>query len=137
MSYSSEELLQAAQALSKAPEAQPIRPTLAKLLEDIHELIDGQLLDLLNQEDTTRQWVTEFLAQERDQRLEEGRYSSLAGIPTAPISIECYICPEGSHSCQECTDCKYQRGWGRFRDEEVPLCPQTQTPLQSFNRFSG
>jgi hypothetical protein len=137
MSYSSEELLQAAQALSKAPEAQSIRPTLTKLLEDIKELIDGQLLDLLNKEDTTHQWVTKFLAQERDKRLEEARYSSLAGIPTSPIDIEVYLCPLKSRRSQECTDCPYQRGWARFRDEEVPICPQTRTPLHRFNGFSG
>lgn len=136
MSYSSEELLQAAQALSKAPEAQPIRPTLTKLLEDIHELIDGQLLELLNKEEATRQWVTKFLTEEREKCLARDRYSPLAGIPTSPLNIEVYLCPLKSRRSRECTDCPYQRGWARFRDEEVPICPQTRTPLHRFNGFS-
>jgi hypothetical protein len=125
MFYRDEDILEGARA---------IRPRLKELLGAAAEQVDDKLekyldlsrtgqrvenliMELVAEDDATRQWMDDFLASKRP--LETSRsYSELPGFPQSTPVMQRYACPSCDHTW-------FRRSAG----EEIPVCPSHRKQL--------
>lgn len=86
---------------------------------------EEKIASLLEKYETTREWTDKFL------NTDETRFSPLPGIPSASVAGgERYTCPGDRENC-DVFGCDYKtEDWDRMGSEDVPLCPETHTPLK-------
>jgi len=119
------------QISDQLPSGDPLKESLDNLLVQVSDLVDVRIGDLLNEHGRLNT-VTE---------VDKGiAYSSLGGQPPAGRGIQIYLCPNGSHACLTFADpksaaCPYFSGFKRYGSEAIPLCPDTQQPLQFFTEL--
>ena len=124
--YKSAEILEAARSirpylreLLPPSEAKAIDKELAKLLEKAStgESIKNQILELLRNQDSTREWLLDFL-QDKQKPDNLRNFSPLAGTISI-VKADKFVCPEGDYT------------WYRPRvGIEPPLCPTHNIPLE-------
>jgi len=95
--------------------------TKAESDEDTEE----KIADLLENNETTREWTDKFL------NADETRFSPWPGIPSVSVpGGERYTCPGDREAC-EVFGCDHKtKDWDKMGSEDVPLCPETHTPLK-------
>ncbi|OLP18517.1 hypothetical protein BST81_10590 [Leptolyngbya sp. 'hensonii'] len=123
--YDSNDILEAARTIRPLlseligdEAAGAIDPQLAGLLAQANtrQLVDNQILELLAEQDATREWVADFL-QDQQQPAHLRTWNPLPG-QRSPIGTAKFVCPEGDYT------------WYCPRiGIEPPLCPTHNLPL--------
>lgn len=124
----SEDILEAARTirsylseLLKAEEAKVIDDQLAQLLaQKDQEKVDNRILEILCSQETTRQWIDQFLEFKHPPEIEKAYQPTLSPNPSSPISgLIKYACLDGDYVW-------YQRQIG----EPIPTCPTHKVTLE-------
>ena len=126
----SEDILEAARTirpylseLLKAEEAQVIDNQLAQLLaQKDQKKVDNLILEILCSQESTRQWIDQFLELKHSPEEKNKSYQPIPGNPTPISGLIKYACPQGDYVW-------YQRQVG----EPIPNCPTHKVLLQQVN----